>query len=340
MASTEQKKIIFILSVDTEEEFDWGQGFPQQNCSVQNIEELPAFQRFCESKEIRPTYLVDYPVAENNRTAGIIRAIIARGGVEVGSHLHPWCTPPISGPNDERASHVVNLSDEIVQAKLDSISDAIRNNIGVNPVVFRTGRWGMNSAVLNIVKNAGYKVDSSIYPYYENDYFSCLDSLDRPYWPSMLDPDRAGSQRSILELPVTAGFNRTNFRFWGAVHKKLSSPYIRMLRPVGVAWHTNLLKKLYMSPELSSASEMIALASSAIHSGYPVIHMFLHSSSLLPGKSPYIGSEVDKEYFYRCISQTLEFLRSQAEVECCTISEAAERLISGFGEYSIPCGKN
>jgi len=45
----------FLLSVDTEEEFDWGGRFPQEDCSVENIQCIPAFQEFCETIDIRPT---------------------------------------------------------------------------------------------------------------------------------------------------------------------------------------------------------------------------------------------------------------------------------------------
>ena len=54
MKAKERKadKLLFVLSVDTEEEFDWEGGFPQENCSVDNIRYLPEFHQFCESLNI------------------------------------------------------------------------------------------------------------------------------------------------------------------------------------------------------------------------------------------------------------------------------------------------
>ncbi len=54
-----KQDVLFVLTIDTEEEWQWDEEFPQHNCSVGNVEKLPAFQTFCESLGIRPTYFVD-----------------------------------------------------------------------------------------------------------------------------------------------------------------------------------------------------------------------------------------------------------------------------------------
>lgn len=325
-SGSKRRRALFVLSMDTEEEFDWAGEFPQVDCSITNTRHIPEFQTFCESLGIRPTYLVDYPVAANAEVAGMMRQLAQSGRAEIGAHLHPWCTPPIVGPNTERESHVVNLPLDLVARKLQVLTDTIRQNIGVAPLVFRTGRWGVNGGVLRILAAAGYRVDSSIYPYYANEYFSCLDSRDDPYWPDWDNSDEAGAQRDVFELPVTAGFNRKGFRFWGRVHQRLSSPAVAPFRPVGIAWRTGLLKKLYLSPELASAGEMIDLCRAALASDCRMLHMFLHSSTLLPGKSAYSNTAYTRDGLYRSIRQVVDALAERVELEFCTISEAAGRL--------------
>lgn len=44
---TEKPKILFVMTIDTEEEWDWGKGFPVEKHSVQNTRNIPKFQRFC-----------------------------------------------------------------------------------------------------------------------------------------------------------------------------------------------------------------------------------------------------------------------------------------------------
>lgn len=331
-----KQSILFVLSVDTEEEFEWGQEFPQQNCSVENIYQIPKFQDFCENLGARPTYLVDYPVASNLESSGILKRIAQIGRAEIGAHLHPWCTPPFEGPNTERESHVVNLPSGLVEKKLDNLMATIEGNIGVIPTVFRTGRWGIDSKVLSIILDKGFLVDSSVYPFYANDYFSCLEAVEVPYWPDLNDPNCAGTQRNIYELPVTAGFNRPGFQKWGRIHQGLASPVFKMLHPIGVAWRTGFLKKIYLSPELSDTKSMLQLVQAAILSGHPVIHMFLHSSSLLPGKNQYVLNEDDTDNLYSRIRKVIEGLQAMVDVRFCTITEAVELLQDGYGGYVPP----
>jgi hypothetical protein len=59
---------------------------------------------------------------------------------------------------------------------------------------------------------------------------------------------------------------------------------------------------------------------------YPVIHMYLHSSSLLPGSTRYVQSEQDKTRLMQRIEKVVSFLRSQCDVETVTITDAALKL--------------
>ena len=244
-----KKKVLFLLSVDTEEEFDWNGDFPQCECSVGNIQLLPKFHKFCEAVGIRPTYLVDYPVVATPSSAEVLRQIAATPSAEIGAHLHPWCNPPFKGGNSERESHVINLPTALVEEKLSCLVRAIEEHIGITPKVFRTGRWGINSPVLKVVAAAGFDVDTSIYPFYENEYFSCQHACNQAYWPAFENPDVPGNQRVIFEIPVTAGFNRPHFKFWAKVHNLLLSWPLKPFHLVGVAWQTKVLRKLYLSPQ-------------------------------------------------------------------------------------------
>lgn len=331
--------LIFVLSVDTEEEFEWGKGFPQTNCKVENIKHIPAFQSFCERLQIRPTYLIDYPVSNDPMSAGLFREIAQSGKGEIGAHLHPWCTPPLTVQNGEEYSHVINLPAELVEQKLTTLTENIKENIGVTPTTFRTGRWGINPPTLKSLIAAGYKTDSSIYPYYSNDYFSCLDSHPFPYWPDLTHPDKPSIQRDIFELPITAGFNRSNFPVWSKVHRLLSSSHLRAFRPIGLAWKTQALRKLYLSPELTDTSDMKSLVNAALRSGSPVVHMFIHSSTLLPGKNEYTQSESDVSKLYMRIEHLLKYLTDNNDVTFCTISEASVMLESGFSGYTPPLAR-
>ena len=203
--------VIFILSVDTEEEWDWSGNFPQNNFSVTNVKKIPSLQNFCEKNGIRPTYFTDYAIAENPEAVEILESIIENNRCEIGAHLHPWCNPPYFGITGERESHVVNLPISQVEEKLDKLIELLNKKFGVTPNAFRTGRWGINGEVLQLLEKKGFEIDSSMYPFFKNEFFNCEKTGLIPYWPDYKNPMNTGSQRDIQEIPVTVGFNHKNF---------------------------------------------------------------------------------------------------------------------------------
>ena len=122
-----KQDVLFILSVDTEEEWQWDDEFPQNNCSVKNVEKLPEFQQFCESLGIRPTYFVDYAVANDQHGSAVLKGFAEKRVAEIGAHLHPWCNPPYFGKTTEAESHVINLPFEQVEQKLDALNAVLVN---------------------------------------------------------------------------------------------------------------------------------------------------------------------------------------------------------------------
>lgn len=323
MSRSKSKDVLFVLSVDTEEEWDWQGPFPEQNCSVSNIHKLPEFQAFCQQQGIRPTYFVDYAVAANEQAADTIRKVLKDGQAEVGAHLHPWCNPPLYGETSEAESHVVNLPPEQVAAKLDLLLERLVKEFAVEPKSFRTGRWGINGSVLQQLKERGIEVDSSVYPFYQNEYFSCQSSPLDGYWPDLSNPLKPGCQRDILELPVSVGFNRSDFAKSEALYRVLSESPLRHFRLVGLFWQLKLLRKLYLSPELCGAAEMTGLVNALLKREQPVLHMYLHSSSLIEGVTGLIDTQDALQEMCSRIQQVIEYLQQrQINVRFCTISEA------------------
>lgn len=317
--------IIFVLSVDTEEEWDWNTQFPQHSLNVSNAEALPKFQQFCSQLGIKPTYFVDYAMVDNQQSSAKLKEIYNNGNCEIGAHLHPWCNPPLIDKNTDFESHVVNLPIDLVEQKLTVLLDKIKQSLDLSVNAFRTGRWGINAPVLKLLAEKGISVDSSILPYYKNDYFSCYSEEILPYWPSLDDPLKVGVQNQIAEIPVSAGFNNRHFDASDKVFNIINHPSLKFLRLTGIAWQTRLIRKIYMSPELSSAEELKALCSSLIKRKAPIIHMNLHSSSLID--LPYENNRYSGQTLYSNIQSCVNELTENATVTFCTISEAKEQLL-------------
>jgi len=332
MTKQNKPSVLFVLSVDTEEEWDWKTEFPQYDVQVENIQGIQKFQQECNSIGIRPTYFVDYPVANCSRSAQVLKSIDEEGQCEIGAHLHPWCNPPMTAENDEFASHVVNLSIDLVEQKLVNLLEQLRASFGKDIHSFRTGRWGINASVMKLLIKHGITIDSSIYPFYSNHYFNCDGAPVEPYWPDLSDPLKAHSnelQSDIFEIPVSAGFNHAKFALCSKIHKFISNSFLSFLRVPGIIWQLKLLRKIYLSPELSKSSDMQTLIKVLLKRKSPIIHMNLHSSSLI--SLPYSNHPFTQEQILDNMKQTVRYLQENANVTFCTISEAKKILTQNQG---------
>ncbi|WP_440903463.1 polysaccharide deacetylase family protein [Catenovulum sp. SX2] len=324
MAQLNKQKVKFVISVDTEEEWDWSGPFPQKDFSVDNVQQIPAFQKFCQKLGIKPSYFVDYAVANDPASVAILNSAVAGGKGEIAAHLHPWCNPPYYGQTTEFESHVINLPIEQVEAKLEQLTDKLKTVFNTEPRAFRTGRWGISGDVLKLLVKFGYDIDSSVYPYYSHKFFTCQGAPIHPYWPDYANVVKAGEQRSLLQIPVSVGFNNTNFALSSKFHRLLEESWLNHLRPVGLAWHTGLLRKHYLCPELASASDMICLAKNMLKRGETVFHMYLHSSSLLTSATGFMKDGEGAHTILERIQPVFEYLQQNADVECMTISQVAD----------------
>ena len=323
MLKQQKQDVIFVLSIDTEEEWNWSGPFPENNFSVDNIQHLPKFQGFCESQSIRPTYFVDYAVANNQESVEALKSFSGNNLCEIGAHLHPWCNPPYFGKTGEKESHVINLPISQIEEKLDALLEILNQQFNIIPNAFRTGRWGIDSKVLKLLSKKGFQIDSSMYPFYKNEYFNCEQVELEPYWPEYENPIIKGPQRDIMEFPVTVGFNRANYSTMLKIYNLASSALLSHLHLVGILWQTKLLRKLYLSPEVTSGKDMKPLIDFALNNNHPVIHMYMHSSSLIDGATGFMKDKGAYDILCNNIKDVIDYANKKANVKFCTISEAA-----------------
>ena len=86
---------LFVI-VDTEEEFDWSAGFSRSNVSVTAIDEVGRLQDVLRPYKLKPTYVIDYPVATTAASARRLARFAREGRVPY------WRSPPSLG---ESAGH-------------------------------------------------------------------------------------------------------------------------------------------------------------------------------------------------------------------------------------------
>ena len=317
---------VLLVTVDTEEEWDWSGPFPVAPFSTRNIDEIPAFQSLCDSLEVRPTYFVDHAVAERPEHASMLRESFEAGRCDVGAHLHPWSTPPYERSTDERSSHAINLSPTVLRDKLGTLTEILQRAFGTHPFSYRAGRWGMNEDHLLALDELGYAVDSSVrYRYHDRD-FDYRRAPNRPYRPDPESLLRPSADGPMLEIPATAGFTRHPFDALAALRDRLARPPLSRLRLVGLLWRLGLLREVTITPEASEREDLTRCIDRCVERGDRVINLFLHSSDLLPGCTPYVGTRAALERFLDRIVACVNHVRERHGGEVATVRELGTRL--------------
>jgi hypothetical protein len=297
-----------VITIDTEEDC-WGD-FRSHANPVDNIGQIPMLQALFDHFGAVPTYLVNWPVIMDDGAAAILRGIHASGRCEIGSHCHPWNTPPFDESITNRNSMLCNLPSGLVKAKLSNLYNATADRLQVEPQSFRAGRWGFGQDVASGLIEAGYRVDSSVCPGVDwggdfgPDYSNAPDTPYRFRADDILRPDRSGE---LLEVPATTSFLQRNLPLCRSLRRTLSKAPAKKFHLLGLLDRLKLLNFRWLSPELTSGADMIRLCRAMLERGSPTLNMSFHSTTLLPGKSPYVRSQEDLDVFLERIRAVLEF---------------------------------
>src|SRR5438552_7803608 len=202
--------VLLIVSVDTEED-NWHRSRTAWTTGTsQGLRPLAAFLG---RLGVRPTYFTAYQVAVEHGAADVLREVCDGGRAEIGAHLHPWNTPPLSEAFVPRNSMLKNLPAELQRAKVEQLTAILEETFGHRPTAFRAGRYGLGPDTVAALLSCGYCVDSSVSP------FVSLETVDdgptfvgAPIVPYRLAPNRDvrepapdGGRR---ELPLPHGFSR------------------------------------------------------------------------------------------------------------------------------------
>jgi len=279
----------FLLTVDTEEEFDWGKPLGRDGYGLDHVPRLAKFQEFCENEGVVPIYLVDWPIATSSLAAEILRQPLASGRAEIGVQLHPWVNPPFLEQVNQSNSFAGNLPPELEENKFVQLRDRIERDFGRAPAIYRAGRYGLGPSSAAMLKRHGIAIDSSVRAKFDYSAAGGPDYRRHPLVPYWLD-----DEKSLLELPLTTVF-------WGMLRRQGDAIYPRLWRmPAlrGVLARAGLLERIPLTPEGVSVDEAIRAIDIALDDRLPVLVLSFHSPSLRPGHTPYVQGEDDLDRLY------------------------------------------
>lgn len=296
---------LFIV-VDTEEEFDWSKPFARENTSVTAIQEAGRLQAVVKPYGLQPTYVVDYPVAATPESAAKLAGYAHAEECRIGAHLHPWVTPPFDEPLVPAMSFGCNLGIGIERAKIEALTSAVIENMGVNPRVFKAGRYGFGHSTAMILEELDYDVDASVVPHM--DFTTEEGPSFRGFSPQ---PGVFGQARRMLELPCTTGFVGAARRLGDSLHRLASADVLKPVRAVGLLSRSGLLNKVMLSPEGNTFEEMKALTRALHADGVRTFALTFHSPSLKPGCTRYVTSAAERDAFVATIDRYCDFFFSE-----------------------------
>ncbi len=326
--------LALIVTVDTEEEFDWDAPVSSDRRSVGHVAELPRLQDVFESCGVRPTYVVDHPIATTDESVAMLGSFHDRGACEIGAHVHPWVNPPVVEEICPRNTYLCNLPRSLQVEKTGVLADAVAAAFGVRPTTYKAGRYGFDYGFAPHLAELGFNTDTSAIAYTDSSDGlgpSFAEVGPTPFWLDADDP-QSGISRRLLEVPCTVGFSRGHQSKVAAFHRRLSSGSLSRLRAIGVLWHTRLLRKIVLSPEGYAAADMCRLAEVLASSGHEMLNLTLHSPSIQPGNTPYVRSESDRDAFLDTLREVLHFCTERLAARCFTIREYHDFLL----QSSVP----
>lgn len=308
----------FLVTVDTEEAFDWAGPFTRDQHSVSHIPAVMPFQELCDKHGVQPIYMVDYPVLTDPHSQDIFRALVREKRAAIGAHLHPWVTPPFDDVVNRRNSYGCNLPEQVERDKLTLMLNTMNDVFGEMPKIFRAGRYGIGENTAEVLIECGIPFDSSVRSFFDYSAEGGPDfgvSSVRPYWI------RPGQ---LAELPLTSVFVGPLRRFAPRLFGRDSNP----AKMRGVLARSGLLSRIAFTPEGVDSRAMKKGIDRAVADGLPLLNLSFHSPSLEPGNTSYVQNTAEQAAFMAWWDDILSYL-AQKSVRATTLDELSAAFAAG-----------
>ena len=138
-------KPYLLVGIDTEGDNQWDLK-AREHQTFENIYALPKLHSLFGRHGVRPTYVVTWPVASDERSQQVLRFLLLRGDCEIGAHHHAWETPPCTAEDVRAHRYASTLGLDQFEAQLAELTAAIARAVGTPPVSYRSGRFGFDAS--------------------------------------------------------------------------------------------------------------------------------------------------------------------------------------------------
>ncbi len=307
-----------VISLDVEEEGLFCGRYASGPATAANVAGLSRLEFIPREFGYPLTLLVSYQAVRDPAAAMVLRTWREVWGAEIGAHLHHWNTPPVASGTGPTSPLAARVPLEGLRAKLETLLETIEGQIGCRPRSFRMGRFDWRADLLALLPALGCTTDSSMLPlaHYPGQQEHFLTPPD-PFLVRLAGS--AGAGVSLVEVPLTmvevvpglaVAWQRLADRCRPALRQRLLASFRRW----GAAG---------VHPTWFPLASMRWAVRWHRRRGGRVLTMFLHSSELHPGATPFFRTEAEVNALVRKIRAFLTWLGRTGEVQGTGLSQAA-----------------
>ena len=271
-------KGVFLFTIDTE----WDR-YPdgRQDITTYNLARIESLHALCLEEGIRPTYFCSYEVTANNEFLKFGKRILQNNEAEIGTHLHPWSTPPVHQIELYKRTPFPNEYPlPIFEEKLSTLKTMLEYRFGTQ-FSYRAGRFGVVKEHLAVLKRLGFISDSSVTPHLSWAGLGGPDFTTFNAKPFCWNLD-SGNSNFMLEIPVGIFLRYPVLNEF--VKRRLGNHFNRLF-----------LSPLWLRPLPGQIKRLSSIAAIGVRQGHEVLHMMMHSNELHPNYNPYFKSDEDVE---------------------------------------------
>lgn len=291
--------MMLYVTIDTEPDCDtlWRRSSPLTFTSV--TEGIPGILRpLWDRYGIKPIYFVSPEVVRDDACCKVLTSEIKKGAV-IGTHLHSEYIGPnvtIQDPAGVVSSEFPCYahSTDIEYEKIKNLTNLIENRLGYRPVWYRAARYGADIDTIRILKELGYRYDSSVTPGIDWSGIGGPDHRNaplQPYWISMDDlylPAEREQSSGIMEYPVTIVGKR-----FGVIGRFLPDKWLfyNWLRPT----HMSVFEQKRIIRGLTRQYKD------------PVLVLLFHSMEIMINKTPFVRNRLMQKRFITNLEKIISY---------------------------------
>lgn len=281
----------------------WGKRWPAEYSSIlEGIPELyrPIWDRY----DVHPIYFVSPDVLYKDGCCKVLKDEISKGAI-IGAHLHgEYIEPDSLWGKDMETGNVpfpcYAYNTDVERQKLKNLTDLIEDRLGVKPEWYRAARFGADIDTTKLLKELGYKYDSSITPgidwsskggpNHSKGQISAYRISDKDYYTGIgIEKNVNVAKDHIVEYPVTIDGKR-----FGILGRLLPNNWLfyKWLRPT----HMTYLEMKHLIKKHRNNSNLV---------------MMFHSMEIMVNKTPYVRWKWMQKYYLWRLTKICEYAKKE-----------------------------